>query len=88
MALRAQRISLGVVYTASSGISLLSETLHRAAFLVNMKPRGKRGLKFKDTTAASYRDGALSEVGLPYQDIEKCSLALLGFPLSFSDDVT
>lgn len=34
-----------------------------------------------------YRDRALSKVGFSYEYIEKCSLALLGLPLSLSDDV-
>lgn len=91
MALRAQRISIGLVragqYTVSSTTSLLSETPHRALCLVKSMKGQREEEKFKETTAALYRDGALSEVGLPYQDIEKYSLALLGFPLSLSDDV-
>lgn len=34
-----------------------------------------------------YRDGAFPEVGLPYQDIEKHSLALLRLLLSLSNDI-
>lgn len=42
---------------------------------------------FKDTEAL-YRDGALSKVGLPDQNIEECRFALFGLLLNLSDNVT
>lgn len=44
--------------------------------------------KRRKPSAALYRDGALSEVGLPDQNVEERSSALSGLLLNLSDDVT
>lgn len=81
MALRAQRVSIGLVRTGLFNILFFSESPHRAWLRGWWRASGKG-------SACLHRDGALSEIGLPNQNVEKYGLALLALLLSLLDDIT
>lgn len=85
MALRAQRISIGLDPAASSySLKPLIEPDSKVYEEPKLQGEECTVLGF---TAALYGDRALSKVGLPYENVEKCSLALPGLLLSLFDDV-
>lgn len=88
MALRAQRNSTGHTQyqTLSPVFCFLSQSLITASMKNYRVKQDMFCVNFVER--ALYRDRALSEVGLPYQNVEKYGLALPGLLLSLSDDVT